>query len=805
MEPVTLIATALALGAGTGQAGAAAMASSEARGRLRAMVQRKLAGSPDAELLLSRHERDPKEWHQLLVQELSRVGAGDDGALIAAARAVVELTDPAGPGEYSMTIVRPRAAQVGDGNVQVNVFHGDGRNPVGPGLAPDSAQIVVGALPQPAPGLQPREGLLEALAANGPGVSVVRAVTGMVGVGKTQLAAAYARSCIEAGWRLVAWVDAENNAGVLAGLVKVAAAMGIGGPGVDLKTLALAVRHQLEANGERCLLVLDNVTDLDGLNEVLPCAGQSQVVVTSTLEGAAALAETVPVSVGVFTETEALSFLALRARRADDEGAAELARELGCLPLALAQAAAVIARRHLDYATFLGSLRTGPARRFLVRQKGQPYPRAVYEAIAIALDAAAEADQTGVNRELVRLIALLSADGVSRTLLHRAGHLGILGTPGDQEVADPETVDEALGDLAASSLAGFSMDGTSVTVHRLTMRVARERAADEGSLAHAGASAVKLLTEVAASLPDPWQDRAASRDAVRQVLALHEHLGQHDIALTADLLSLRTWAIDCLNQLGDSSAQVVGEASRLVGDCELLLGSEHPETLQARNSLAYGYVEEGDLDRAIPLYEQNAADFERELGAEAPDTLRARNNLYFAYFMEGPDQLATVIPLYETALADCERVFGSDDRETLSARNNLAAAYENAGRRREGLLLHEQTLIDRSRVLGPDHRETLGSRNNLAHAYREAGSLDEATRMFEQSLTDCRRVLGSDHPDTHAARSNLARAYLDAGWIAEAVTLYEQALIGFERLFGPDHPNSELVRRYLETARRQAG
>src|SRR5215831_17621648 len=116
-----------------------------------------------------------------------------------------------------------QGVQVGDHNVQENKFIGQyvETQIVQEQRAPVAWPVRVGDVPQQPPAFQPRPALLAALARNGPGVPVVRAVTGMRGVGKTQVAAAYARSRMADGWRLVAWVSAGDMAKVLNGLGEV--------------------------------------------------------------------------------------------------------------------------------------------------------------------------------------------------------------------------------------------------------------------------------------------------------------------------------------------------------------------------------------------------------------------------------------------------------------------------------------------------------------------------------------------------------------------------------------------------------
>ena len=589
---------------------------------------------------------------------------------------------------------------------------------------------------------------------------------------------------------------------MLTGLAEVAAALGLAAG--DAQAAGRAVRHRLEADGDRCLLVFDNAVDPDLLRPFLPAAGAARVIITSNQQSVANLGAGVPVD--VFTEGEALTFLAARTGQADAAGAREVADEVGRLPLALAQAAAVIAAQHLSYATYLERLRRLPVADLLAAEEAGQYPRGVAAAVLLSLDHVRAGADGEACTAVMDLLAVLSAAGVSRSLVHAAAGEGLPGRDGPLAALAPEEADRVLARLAGTSLLTFSLDGSAVTAHRLVMRVIRENLAADNALTMVCESAARLLDGLAESRWENWhEDRAATRDLVEQIMALDESAARCPPGSDLDgrMLRLQGWAAGLLSRLGDSAAQAIVIGERLVAARERVLGPDHPDTLASRNNLANAYPDAGRLDEAISLHEQNLAARERVLGPDHPDTLGSRNNLAIDYRAAG--RLDEAISLDEQTLAARERVLGPDHPDTLTSRNNLAVAYRAAGRLDEAISLHEQNLAARERVLGPDHPDTLQSRNNLAVAYRDAGRLDEAISLHEQTLAARERVLGPDHPDTLTSRNNLAVAYRAAGRLDEAISLDEQTLAARERVLGPDHPDTLASRNNLATAYRAAG
>jgi len=364
----------------------------------------------------------------------------------------------------------------------------------------------------------------------------------------------------------------------------------------------------------------------------LPAAGAARVIITSNEQSMGELGKGVLLE--VFTEEEGLAFLAERTGSSDVAGARLVGDELGWLPLALAQAAAVIAGQRLGYGTYLGRLRALPAGEMLRAEEAGQYPRGVAAAVLLSVEAIRAGDDTGAAVAVMELLAVLSAGGVRRLMLHAAGQGGVLG--GEEVPAD--VVDRVLARLTGVSLLTFSTDGSAVAVHRLVMRVIREQAAAQDTLARICRAAGGLLDGQAVSLESCWhEDRAAVRDLVEQIVSLTAASAacRDDAGLAGLLIRLRGWAVWFLNELGDSAAQAIEIAEPLLADQERVLGTDHPDTLKTRNSLANAYRDAGRTAEAITLHERNLTDRERVLGTDHPDTLKTRNNLALAYQAAG--------------------------------------------------------------------------------------------------------------------------------------------------------------------------
>jgi hypothetical protein len=125
MDPVTLIVMALAAGAALGLKDAASSAVKDAYGALKGLAKRRLAGRPGGELALGRYEQAPETWRAPLEAELTAAAAGSDAELMAAAQALMALADVAGSraGKYKVDLRGSQGVQVGDHNIQDNVFH----------------------------------------------------------------------------------------------------------------------------------------------------------------------------------------------------------------------------------------------------------------------------------------------------------------------------------------------------------------------------------------------------------------------------------------------------------------------------------------------------------------------------------------------------------------------------------------------------------------------------------------------------------------------------------------------------------
>ena len=673
-------------------------------------------------------------------------------------------------------------------------------------------------------------------------------LVGMRGCGKTQLASTLAQQCEDAHWSLVAWVNAGSPESITSDLVELAKELEIDTS--DQPTAETIIRRLFNrlksADPSDRLIVFDNVENIADLRGLLPSGKGLRVVATTTNNTGWGHQGWDTIKVGVFGRDESINYL-LTVTKSDDHDAADtLARRLGDLPLALAQAAATALNEDWTLTQYLRRLETHRSEQVIHLNPGDEYPLDVYRALRMAIRGALNNLDEGTRRAARRqlgALALLAESGVPTHWLDPMSE-----EPNDAEFQDhdraaDEDAHNALTKLIHRSIVQQSADRATTMFHRLLAQVLRESWSEE-EREQACESAATLLESV--DIEGFPRDATAllrkeTRDLIEQLRALGTQKDSHPLFDTEQIRSCLMRAFVDANELG-----LTDEALTLQHGVEIiqsLMGSAHSDVLVLQNNLATTYEKAGRLNEAITLFEQVLADRIRILGDKHPDTLASRNNLAGVYLAanrpeesialyeqvltdrigilsdDHPDTLASrnnlayayqsigcftkAISQLQQVLADSIRILGEEHPRTLTARNNLAYSYVSAGKFTIATPIFEQVLADSIRILGEDHPHTLTSRNNLAYAYKEEGRLTEAIDLYEQVSANSIRVLGSVHPETLSSRNNLACAYAAAGRITEAITQFEQVLTDCTRILDENHPLTKTVRENLEAVRRE--
>ncbi len=604
--------------------------------------------------------------------------------------------------------------------------------------------------------------------------------------GKTQIAVIVAETLWRSGAvDALIWISATSRESMLTGYVEAsAAAFGIA-PAGTAESVATRLVSWLGTTDQRWLVVLDDLQDPADLDGLWPEGPSGRVLITGTQSSLVSGRRGVQVvPVGFFSVREALNCLTerLSVNPAQRQGAIDLIEALGREPLALAQAASVVANSTLacrDYRDYFAR------RRQQIGVAAGEVPSAAAVTWTLSLGQAESLLPGASIRLMLVLVALLDGHGIPGSIFSTsavAAYLGGAATAFSTAV-NPKPAWDALLAVERAGLVSVNRTVSPPTIRvNSVLRAAIRLAAPANVQEPAARTAANALLEIwPMDESGPWTAASLRLNAA----------SLHDAA--PDVL----WADGChplLLRAGRSldNARLVGPAVEYWRDlsarCDTKLIPGHPDALVVASHLAGAYLAAGYADEAVHWYQRVLAERGRELAPGHPAIIAARVNLAKALVMAA--EPADAVTVLQRAVSECEQFRGPGHSDTLSARDELAAAHQATGDVAAAGRLLSRNLADRERLQGPRDAETIATRDRLAAVFLADGKSKDAISHYKRALSDREKVLGPDHPDTLATTANLAAAYRAAGRMPAAMQLLQQCCANSERVLGPDHADT---------------
>ncbi|HEY8157465.1 MAG TPA: tetratricopeptide repeat protein [Methylobacter sp.] len=555
------------------------------------------------------------------------------------------------------------------------------------------------------------------------------AFQGLGGLGKTQLAVEYAYAYQKDYANGVIWINADQDLNVQ--LIQLAEKSWVSPVADQAFKLTTAIKRLREVPD--CLIIFDNLEDLESIKEILPAANvSSHILVTSRFEQAGFVA----IPLDTLSSEQGLQLLLQEAGRKpqnsdENQAAASIVQQLDGLPLALELAGAYLRRRStVTWQQYLELLHKNLSAAFLGSHASWTKHEAdIYSTLKIHESLF---NEEPLLKPLLNALTWSGSTAMSESLL-----CALLAE------SEPTNLIGALSLGCALRILQQADDSNAYAVHRLVREVRRA----ELPLVESSewvASCAERLSEWFASHRRNFSD-----------LALFEANFDH----------LPAW---------QQNAQTLG----------LSLPAGRLLWLQAYPAWHWGRYREAQqlLEQAQALYAQSAT---------ADIALKAHLLNDLGLLKDALGDSKTALTLTEEALNLRLGLFGEQHPDTALSLDNVAGYYDALGKPAQALKLGEQALQIWRTLFGEQHPDTASSLNNVASYYRALGQIVQALELGEQAWFIRKKLFGDVHPNTVLSNHNLITYLMANKQRPEALKRLDTQL----SLLKKDHPYYEDLQR----------
>ncbi|MDJ0903122.1 MAG: tetratricopeptide repeat protein [Xenococcus sp. MO_188.B8] len=628
----------------------------------------------------------------------------------------------------------------------------------------------------------------------------ISAITGMGGVGKTELATQYARKYETDYPGGTCWLNARDT-NLAVEIIKFyqfhvnnqrEIPQELGGRQLTESEQALWCWENWQPSEGLILVVWDDVTDLGICQQLLPTNNRFRLLITTRLRNLDSnIVEEIPLD--VLSPEKSVELLAelIREKRVDKEiqTAAELCQWLGYLPLGLNLVGRYVADDpDLSLKEILQSLQQqrlddealeGLSASWNTAQRGV---LAAFELSWQKLDA--------ITQQVAELLSLFAPDVIPWGLVISACQ-GL--------DCNKANINKAKKKLYKHHLIQPLEDReSSYKIHPLIREFLQTKLALSTSSDYFKQAFVAAMVAIAQEIPE-----TLSLKDIQKYTPVMPHIAE---AVTRWENFLRTSLP--FTSLGRFYLhQALYEQAKFFAEKHLSfaknrLGSYHADVADCLNHLGLIYYYQGNDSDAECLLEEALQLRTKLLGKDHPDVADSLNNLGLFYCEKKYYKKAT--SLLKEALQLKKRLLGEHHPDIAASQNNLARIYYEREYYYEATSLLKEALQLRQQLLRENHPgiteiDVAESLNNIAEIYRKQGYYHKAKELHEQALQLSKQLLGKDHPDVGQSLNNLAVLYACQGYYQDAKIIMKKALEMLEKSLENDNPCIVATRQNLES------